>query len=73
MLGSDKGGNLNASPGPKPDVSAHACLVTLRLDGKHVVFGSVVEGMDVVRKMEAKGCGSGKTTAKLVIKDCGEL
>ncbi|CAN0448086.1 unnamed protein product, partial [Hapterophycus canaliculatus] len=31
------------------------------LDGKHVVFGSVVEGMDIVQKLEALGSPSGKT------------
>lgn len=43
------------------------------LDEKHVVFGSVVEGMDVVKKMEALGDRSGKTSKKVVIADCGEL
>ncbi|XP_031553483.1 peptidyl-prolyl cis-trans isomerase E-like [Actinia tenebrosa] len=43
------------------------------LDGKHVVFGNVVEGMDVVRKMEAVGSQSGKTSKKVVIDNCGEL
>lgn len=43
------------------------------LDGKHVVFGSVVDGMDVVRKMEAVGNDSGKPKKKVVIEDCGEL
>merc|ERR1711955_96915 len=37
------------------------------LDGKHVVFGSVVEGMDVVRKVEKCGSQSGKTSDKIVI------
>jgi cyclophilin family peptidyl-prolyl cis-trans isomerase len=43
------------------------------LDGKHVVFGSVVEGMDVVRKMESYGRSDGKTSKKIEIKDCGQL
>ncbi|XP_022067356.1 peptidyl-prolyl cis-trans isomerase [Acanthochromis polyacanthus] len=46
---------------------------TAWLDGKHVVFGSVVEGMDVVKAMEAKGSQSGKTSSKLAIADCGQL
>jgi len=44
-----------------------------RLDGKHVVFGSVVEGMNVLKSMEAVGSQSGATSKKVVIKDCGQL
>ena len=43
------------------------------LDGKHVVFGHVIDGMDVVRKVEATGSQSGKTNKKVLIEDCGEL
>jgi peptidyl-prolyl isomerase F (cyclophilin D) len=43
------------------------------LDGKHVVFGSVVDGMDVVKAVEKVGSATGKTSAKVVISDCGEL
>jgi cyclophilin family peptidyl-prolyl cis-trans isomerase len=43
------------------------------LDGKHVVFGSVVDGMDVVKKIESYGTDSGQPKAKIVIADCGEL
>lgn len=43
------------------------------LDGKHVVFGKVVEGMDVVKKIESLGSESGRTKAKIVIADCGQL
>lgn len=43
------------------------------LDGKHVVFGSVVEGMDVVRAIEGVGSGSGATRAPVKIDDCGQL
>src|SRR5262245_12763155 len=43
------------------------------LDGKHVVFGKVVEGMDIVKKIETLGSESGRTKAKIVIADCGQL
>merc|ERR1712071_691485 len=42
------------------------------LDGKHCVFGNVVEGMDVVKSIESVGSGSGKTKAPVVIADCGQ-
>jgi peptidylprolyl isomerase len=43
------------------------------LDGKHVVFGKVVEGMDVVRKCEAVGSQDGKTKQPVVIAASGQL
>ncbi|CAI9605717.1 unnamed protein product [Staurois parvus] len=43
------------------------------LNGKHVVFGNVVEGMEAVKKMESYGSNSGKTSKKIVITDCGVL
>nr|UMA83008.1 venom-related protein peptidyl-prolyl isomerase [Conus ebraeus] len=46
---------------------------TAWLDGKHVVFGSVVEGMEVVKKIEGVGSQSGKTSKKVVIDNCGQL
>jgi cyclophilin family peptidyl-prolyl cis-trans isomerase len=46
---------------------------TAWLDGKHVVFGSVVEGMDVVKSVEGVGSGSGATRSKVVVEDCGQL
>jgi peptidyl-prolyl isomerase F (cyclophilin D) len=46
---------------------------TTWLDGKHVVFGSVVEGLDIVKKMEAVGSQSGKTSQPVSIKNSGQL
>jgi cyclophilin family peptidyl-prolyl cis-trans isomerase len=44
-----------------------------RLDSKHVVFGEVVEGMDVVKKMEKEGSSGGNVKTKVNIADCGQL
>jgi len=43
------------------------------LDGKHVVFGQVTGGMDVVDRIEAVGSESGKTSKKVVVASCGQL
>mmetsp|Transcript_7958 Transcript_7958/g.9233 ORF Transcript_7958/g.9233 Transcript_7958/m.9233 type:complete len:208 (+) Transcript_7958:121-744(+) len=43
------------------------------LDGKHTVFGKVIDGMDLVYKIEAQGTNSGKPKAKITISDSGEL
>lgn len=44
------------------------------LDGRHVVFGSVTDGMDVIDKMEAVGSSPSGTTSKdVTIEDCGEV
>merc|ERR1712010_321263 len=42
------------------------------LDGAHVVFGKVIEGMDVLKKIESFGSQSGKTSKKIIVADCGQ-
>lgn len=43
------------------------------LDGRHVVFGKVIGGMEVVEQINYMGSKQGKPTKKVVIADCGEL
>mmetsp|Transcript_626 Transcript_626/g.1226 ORF Transcript_626/g.1226 Transcript_626/m.1226 type:complete len:106 (+) Transcript_626:151-468(+) len=43
------------------------------LDKKHVVFGKVVSGMDVVAAIEQVGSESGRTRVPVVISDSGQL
>merc|ERR1711937_1049779 len=64
-----------ANAGPNTNGSQFfLCTVkTEWLDGKHVVFGSVVEGMDVVKKVESVGSQSGRTSRPVKVADCGQL
>ncbi|KDO68608.1 hypothetical protein CISIN_1g006162mg [Citrus sinensis] len=43
------------------------------LDGKHVVFGKVVKGLNIVKKIEQVGTGDGKPAQPVKIIDCGEF
>lgn len=63
----------NAGPGTNGSQFFITTVVTSWLDDKHVVFGKVSEGMDVLEAMEAVGSSSGSTSADVVIADCGEL
>ncbi|KAJ1833646.1 cytochrome P450 cyp2 [Coemansia sp. RSA 2711] len=63
----------NAGPGTNGSQFFITTVKTAWLDGKHVVFGKVIEGQDVVKTIETKGSESGKTSAKVVIADCGQL
>lgn len=63
----------NAGPNTNGSQFFITTVVCDWLDGKHVVFGRVAQGMEVVRKMEAVGSRSGTTSQKVVIADCGQL
>jgi len=43
------------------------------LDGKHVVFGKIIKGLDCLRQMEACGSKSGAVKKSVKIVECGEL
>ena len=43
------------------------------LDGKHVVFGKVTDGMDVIKAVEAVGSQSGTTSRKVMVDASGQL
>merc|ERR1711983_241004 len=46
---------------------------TAWLDGRHTVFGKVLEGEDVVKRIEAQGSPNGKPKRSITIVDSGEL
>ncbi|KAF9652379.1 cyclophilin [Thelephora ganbajun] len=48
-------------------------VVTSWLDGAHVVFGEVVEGLELVKAIEGKGTASGTPTAKVTIANSGTV
>merc|ERR1711971_143338 len=63
----------NAGPGTNGSQFFICTVKTSWLDGRHVVFGKVLEGLDVVKAVEGVGSQSGKTSKKVVIEDSGEL
>jgi peptidylprolyl isomerase len=63
----------NAGPNTNGSQFFITTVVTGWLDGKHVVFGEVVEGMDVVEAIEKLGSGNGATSKKIVISDSGTV
>ena len=63
----------NAGPGTNGSQFFICTVPTPHLDGAHVVFGKVSEGLDVIQKMEAVGSQNGATRVPVEIRDSGEL
>ena len=64
-----------ANSGPNTNGSQFfiTTVVTDWLDGKHVVFGKVLKGMELVKKIELQGNGSGVPKVDVVITKSGEF
>ena len=64
-----------ANSGPNTNSSQFfiTTVTTPWLDGRHVVFGNVIQGMDVVSRIESLGTQNGQTMQNIVIADCGQL
>ena len=63
----------NAGPNTNGSQFFLCTAQTPHLDGKPVVFGQVIKGYDVVKKIEAVGSRGGQTSAKVTISDCGKV
>ncbi|CAD5111267.1 DgyrCDS590 [Dimorphilus gyrociliatus] len=63
----------NAGPNTNGSQFFLCTIKTDWLDGKHVVFGNVIDGMDVVKKIEAEGSSSGSVKSPVTIANSGQL
>ena len=63
----------NAGPNTNGSQFFITTVATAWLDGRHVVFGEVIEGIEIVKKVEAVGSSSGRPSKEVTIVESGEL
>ena len=67
--------HMLATAGPPQRVGSQFFVTTVKaqwLTGKHVIFGTVLEGKDVIEEIEKYGTYGGKPRGVVTIVDCGE-
>jgi peptidylprolyl isomerase len=64
----------NAGPNTNGSQFFICFTATPHLDGRHIVFGQVrPECLELVKKLEVYGSGTGAPRAEIIISDCGEV
>ena len=63
----------NAGPNTNGSQFFMCFTSTPHLNGAHVVFGKVIDGLEMLDKMEQVGSNNGQTRVPVTIEDCGEI
>eukprot|EP01041_Mallomonas_annulata_P005361 gene5361-10712_t len=63
----------NAGPGTNGSQFFITTVPCPWLDGRHVVFGEVKEGLELISKVESKGSSSGKPSVVVTVVDSGVI
>ncbi|KAI8326329.1 Mal s 6 allergen [Martensiomyces pterosporus] len=63
----------NAGPNTNGSQFFITTVSTPWLDGKHVVFGKVTGGLDIVKRIESFGSQSGRTSKRVTVDKSGQL